>query len=42
MNPCSTWEISGRSLMNTGVRSTTELPLGLVVTIGRLNRMLSV
>ena len=35
-------EICGRSLMNTGVRSTTWPPPGLVETIGRLNSTLSV
>ena len=42
MNPRKMWEISGKSPMNTGVRSTTKLPVGLIVAIGKLKRMLSV
>ncbi len=40
--PCSMCENSGKSLINTGVKSTTRLPVGLIVAIGKLNRMLSV
>ncbi len=42
MKPGNTTEICGRSLMNTGVKSTTYAPLGLIVAIGRLNSTLSV
>src|SRR5882757_8336258 len=40
--PGNTNPICGRSLMNTGVSSTTNAPLGLVVRIGKLNSTLSV
>src|SRR3954452_15957384 len=41
-NPGSTKPICGKSLMNTGVRSTTNAPDGLTVRIGKLNSTLSV